>query len=59
MPKKNRTHFAQRCPNRTNDALFFKTISTFVAETVRAPERAKVVPCHLHKVLSAVRILLP
>ena len=44
MPKKNRTHFAQRCPNRTNDALFFKTISTFVAQTVRAPERAKVVP---------------
>ena len=28
--------------DRANDALFFKTIPTFVTQSVRAPERAKV-----------------
>ena len=44
MPQKNPTNFAQYISNRTNNVLFFKTIPTFVAQTVRVPERAKIAP---------------
>ena len=40
--QKNRTNFAQYISYRANDAPFYKTIPTFVTQSVRAPETAKV-----------------